>query len=66
MRMKMDQVVFGKVYRDKVTGFEGVCTAKVKYMFDVDTVLLESVDKGNKPVVYWAPASRVELKEECA
>lgn len=33
-------IEFGKVYRDSITGFEGICTGKSQYITGCDQILI--------------------------
>ena len=62
--MRFDQIEFGKKYRDRITGFAGVCTGKVEYQSEEQRILLEGVDSTGRPVEQWVCLSRVESVEE--
>ena len=61
--MKMDQMVLGEVYRDKMTGFEGVCTGMSWFWYGRDTVMLENADDSDEPVRFWIAVERAVRKE---
>lgn len=42
-------VEFGKVYRDRITGFEGTCTGYTSYISGCDQVLLQPQFNPEKP-----------------
>ena len=56
---------FGKKAKDKVTGFEGVITAKALYMYGCSQYLLTpKVDReGKKQVGEWFDEGRIEIFE---
>jgi hypothetical protein len=51
-------VKLGERYKDSVTGYVGVATARVEYLSDFSRVLLESII-GNTPKEYWFEATRL-------
>jgi hypothetical protein len=57
---------FGKKAKDKVTGFEGVITAKCFYMYGcAQSLLTPKVDKdGKKQDGNWFDEGRIEVFEE--
>ena len=52
-------VKFGKKYKDSVTGFEGVATARTEYMAGCARILLESIT-GDSIKEYWFDETRLE------
>lgn len=48
---------------DNETGFAGVVTARVGYLYDNPQVLLEGVDSTGRPCDYWVNESRIEFVE---
>jgi len=44
----MEEEVLGKLGKDKVTGFEGVITARAKHLYGCDTLFLTAKVKDNK------------------
>lgn len=43
-------VEFGKVYKDRITGFEGTCTGYTSYISGCDQVLLQPVFNAEKEI----------------
>lgn len=60
------EIEFGKRYRDKITGYEGVATAKTQYMNGCCQTCLESPAKpGEEPKSFWFDDQRlVEAETE--
>lgn len=57
------KVTLGKTYRDKITGYEGVATARCTYFTGCVQVTLEgsySVEKNEMPS-WWVDENRLEL-----
>ena len=56
------QLVMGNTYKDKITGFEGVCTGIVTYITGCDQALLQpSLDDTGKPQkAVWYDDMRLE------
>lgn len=52
----------GKTAKDKISGFEGIITARCEYVYGVPRILLtgKCID-GKKPVEYWVDESQIEL-----
>lgn len=48
---------------DKVTGFEGLVTGLVEYLYEKPNALLEGVDNTGQPISIWVTLDRVELVE---
>lgn len=46
---------------DKVTGFEGLVTGLVEYLYEKPNALLEGVDNTGQPISIWVASERVEL-----
>lgn len=46
---------------DKVTGFEGLVTGLVEYLYEKPGTLLEGVDNAGQPISIWVASERVEL-----
>jgi hypothetical protein len=57
---------FGKKGKDKVTGFQGIITAKIFYMYGCAQYgLTPSIDKDGKRVdVEWFDEGRIEIGEK--
>lgn len=53
----------GKRYRDEITGFSGVATARTIYLHGPSSVCLETMIDGC-PVDEWFSESRLELVDE--
>ena len=67
--MGREQELFGKLCRDKVTGFKGVCTGKITWMYGCDQYCLTPrVKEGEENKLgsgEWFDDGRVEIIEEC-
>lgn len=46
--------------RDKLTGYEGVITAKAQYVDQPDRYLVESIDNTGRPIEWWIAIDRLE------
>lgn len=50
----------GQKYRDSVTGYTGVATAKTEYMYDAPSVRLTCIGKDGRPEDTWFSEGRLE------
>lgn len=59
----MENKMFGKLAKDKVTGFIGVVTCKIDYMYGCNQYgLTPKVDeKGKKSLTEWFDEGRIEI-----
>lgn len=57
-------IELGVKVRDKETKFEGLVTARAKYLYDEPSVLVESIDSTGRPIEWWYKESRVEAISE--
>lgn len=48
---------------DKVTGFEGLVTGLVEYLYEKPNALLEGIDANGHPISVWVTLDRVKLVE---
>lgn len=61
MRLGKERVELGKKYRDSITGFEGVATAKTDFLYGCVRVLLEGVTSEEKnPEEFWFDEQRLK------
>lgn len=49
---------------DKVTGYEGVITARCEYVSGENRYLIENIDATSRPVEHWVDESRIEIVED--
>ena len=58
-------IQFGKKYKDKITGFEGVATGRATYISGCDQVLLSPKcgEDGTAKYAQWYDAQRVQEVE---
>lgn len=67
--MERTNELFGKLCRDKITGFKGVCTGKITWMYGCDQYCLTPrVKEGEEHKLangQWFDDGRVEVIEEC-
>lgn len=65
--MNRKEELFGKLCKDKVTGFEGVCTGRIEWMYGCDQYCLTpKVSEDNKTKLNggeWFDDGRVEVIE---
>jgi hypothetical protein len=56
MLIDLDDIVLGERYKDKITGFEGICTGKYEFMYGCHRVNLQGVINGEpKDFVFDVP-----------
>lgn len=64
MDQTIEEIRLGDTYRDKVTGFEGVVTARAEYLYEPDRVQLEPLVPGTVDQISdsarWFVATRCE------
>lgn len=54
----------GKTAKDKISGFEGIITARCEYLYGITRVLLTGkCVEHKKPEEYWVDESQIELIE---
>lgn len=53
-------VVLGKKYRDRVSGFTGMATARTEHLFGCLRILLEGAGEGGKPEEFWFDELRLD------
>lgn len=57
-------MLLGKEIRDKVTGFQGICTGHAKYLYGCDQyniVPKAKIDEGKLGDSYWFDQGRLEI-----
>jgi hypothetical protein len=54
-------VALGSKVRDKVTGFQGVVTARIEYLYDPTQVHIESANNNGEPADIWCIEGRVDV-----
>jgi len=60
-------IELGKKYKDSLTGFEGIATARATYLYGCVRVLLEAKSKSNvKPEEYWFDEQRLDIPTKAA
>ena len=52
-------VKLGERYKDTLTGFEGIATARTEYLYHCVRVGLEGSDKDKQPVEFWFDEQRL-------
>jgi hypothetical protein len=59
-------IELGNKAKDKITGFEGVLTARSQYITGCDqyAITAESEKKGQEPVICWFDEGRIEILAE--
>jgi hypothetical protein len=57
--MEEVEIVLGETYKDSVTGFIGIATAKCVYLYSSASINLESQVDG-KPVSQWFDIHRIK------
>lgn len=64
--MSRQEELFGKLCRDKITGFTGVCTGRTVWLYGCDQYgLSPQADKDNKiQDMKWFDDGRIEVIEE--
>lgn len=66
--MSRKEELFGKLCRDKITNFTGVCIGKIEWMFGCDQYCLAPRVKNEEPTKMndsqWFDDGRVEVIEE--
>ena len=57
----IDDILLDKVYRDRITGFEGTAVAKSEFLSGNKRVCLESGNNTCNSVEMWVDISRIEI-----
>lgn len=58
--LELNDVSFGALFHDRITGAKGKATAKVEYENGVKSVCLEGVDTTGRPYSEWTNLDRLE------
>jgi len=54
-------IEFKRSYRDVITHYEGVATARTEYLFGLPSIRLTRLSKDGKPEHEWFPEEQLEL-----
>lgn len=52
-------IYLGAIVKDRETGYEGVVTARVEYLYFNPQVLVEGIDNTGRPIEHWCAEERV-------
>ena len=59
--LKLQDISFGAVAKDKITGVSGKVTAKVQRMSGVNSVCLEGIDTTGRAYEAWTDLDRLDI-----